>query len=253
MLSALAKLPPINHSNQSKVKEESKNLKKGGRIAQFPAMNRMENTLTSHGRGFLRLKKAKLNPIGMRQEKHHYPSNNYLYKSVLDESNITKIKQELIQTKAFDGQDKVLTYYNSEVPHARTPCPSPTQPSKALIFKNAKVQQKKVTQVKEVVDPLNLKPAWTLPFKEGSLFRHATAYQEFEKKYKHAEYWLAIEWIISKIESFLTGYGIAYTDVSCAKLVKLSRDSLVWPIRKDQILSCMADPDEVKYDADYKI
>jgi hypothetical protein len=86
---------------------------------------------------------------------------------------------------------------------------------------------------------------WVIPFKDGVVFKHAPAYREFLKRFKNSNLNLCIEWIIQNIEKLLQTFEIQYADVFCDKILALAQQPLVWPLLKDSLMMCIANPDEV--------
>jgi len=86
---------------------------------------------------------------------------------------------------------------------------------------------------------------WVIPFKDGVVFKHAPAYQEFYSRFKNAGISLCIEWIIQSMENLLQRFGIQYADVFCDRIIALAQQPLVWPLSKDSLTVCIANPDEI--------
>ena len=86
---------------------------------------------------------------------------------------------------------------------------------------------------------------WVIPFKDGRVFQHAPAYQEFINRFKNTNLYLSIQWIIQSMEKFLQKYGIQYADIFCHAIIYLGQQPLVWPLKKDDLILCIANPDEI--------
>lgn len=86
---------------------------------------------------------------------------------------------------------------------------------------------------------------WIIPFKDGVVFKHAPAYQEFHKRFKNSSINLCLEWIIRSMENLLQSFGIQYADVFCNSIIALAQQPLVWPLLKDNLIACIANPDEI--------
>lgn len=127
------------------------------------------------------------------------------------------------------------------------PCSTPklSNPSKIRnLWNSGKTQGKRYILGRDT--PLNqVLTGWIIPFKDGVVFKHAQAYLEFNRRYKNTNLFLCIEWIIQNIENLLQNYGIQYADIFCEKIIALAQQPLVWPLLKEDLILCVANPDEI--------
>jgi hypothetical protein len=47
------------------------------------------------------------------------------------------------------------------------------------------------------------------------------------------------------MENLLQRFGIQYADVFCDRIIALAQQPLVWPLSKDSLTVCIANPDEI--------
>ena len=168
-------------------------------------------------------------------------AGNVYHTTKLEHQSIVKQKSIL-----FPPLDEIEPIY-SEKHLPSNPCPTPNESKGAKIrnFWNEKTTSKHKYLLGRDTPEQQVLLGWILPFKDGKIFKHSPGYEDFYKRFKDSSIYLSLNWIIQNIEGLLQHYGIQYADVFCVKIIQLAKSSFVWPLRKDDLILCIANPNEV--------